>query len=380
MQQQQGEDDDHGLSNLGTRQILNWSPSDISMEALSRALGEKLLVAKKNISKEVRFKPTCQTPEQIAGSNCSKDGCLRTELPENFRDRVKQLVGNPKFQLSPQYKEAMAEMASQIEGRYEIILLTAASSNHFFESQALMKNLHTYVFPRLRNFTLIFYDIGLSEEEHLQMKKYCQCQVVKFPFHLFPEFVRNLKCYSWKPLMIKAHIPQSKLVVWMDASVRFRPDPQLLPRLLQQAQDRGVQMGGSGADSPYRTDVAMYHFFGDEPCAYLGLSQAKATFGVFHREPFVDKAVLEPWCACAVKKNCICPSDRHGCAESKAAVLSFRNRSGPLRLGLCHRYDQSAISTILHKLYQGYFRFVLIDILKFIQILRKTTENYFPVS
>ena len=39
----------------------------------------------------------------------------------------------------------------------------------------------------------------------LQLKKYCNCTVVKFPFQSLPLHFQKLKTCTWKPLVIKVH-------------------------------------------------------------------------------------------------------------------------------------------------------------------------------
>ncbi|BFZ18224.1 hypothetical protein BsWGS_21263 [Bradybaena similaris] len=346
----------------------------------SEHLGHVLENKLKTITvKRIRnYKPTCHTKAKIANS-CNKK-CLQTELPDNAIQRVKQLVTPSQLQMSSEEHAILQEMANKVEGNYEIILLTAASSNHFLESQALFKNLHEKVYPYLKNFTLIFYNLGLTPHERNLMMKYCKCQVTDFPFDKFPKFVSTLNCYSWKPVIIKAHLWKANFVFWMDASIRFHSSSKTFFTFLKAAQERGLQIGGSNADSPFRTLRSMYHFFGDEPCAYLGLGQARATLGVYHREYFVDRVILEPWVACALEEECICPSDRsrEGCRDSKTVSRNYYQGKGGIVYGLCHRFDQSALSLIIHKLYQDSYRWVMVQADTLLAIRRRDTVRYFP--
>ena len=41
---------------------------------------------------------------------------------------------------------------------------------------------------------------------YLQLVKFCNCEVRKFPFHEFPHHVSRLKTYTWKPIIIQVHI------------------------------------------------------------------------------------------------------------------------------------------------------------------------------
>lgn len=349
---------------------------DDNFEDLGHVLENKLKTI--TVKRIKNYKPTCHTKAKIA--NSCDDRCLQTELPDNPIQRVKQLITSSQLQMSSEEHKILQEMANKVEGNYDVILLTAASSNHFLESQALLKNIHERVYPYLKNFTLIFYNLGLTAQERNLMAKYCKCQVTDFPFDKFPKFVSTLNCYSWKPVIIKAHLRKANFVFWMDASIRFHSSSKTFFTFLKAAQERGLQIGGSNADSPFRTLRSMYHFFGDEPCAYLGLGQARATLGVYHREYFVDRVILEPWVACALDEDCICPSDRsrQGCRDSKIVSRNYYQGKGGIVYGLCHRFDQSALSLILHKLYQDSYRWVMVQADTLLAIRRGDRTHYFP--
>ena len=351
------------------------APMQIEAEELFQTLENKL----KNVTaRERQVGETCYDKRTISNS-CDNGQCLQTELPAEPQERVKQLINNPGLLLSASQHAVLQEMASKVRNSYDVILLTTASSNHFLESQALLQNLHQNVFPALKNFTLLFYDLGLTPDERKQMEKYCRCQVLSFPFDKFPEYARRLMCYAWKPLMIKAHIRQANVILWLDASIRFKEDPGRLQLLVQRVKERGVQIGGSFIDSTFRTFRSMYHFFGDEPCAYRGMGQARATIGGYHNEPFVDRVVLEPWAACALHEDCMCPphNKTNGCSESKKMAENLSLNNGPIIYGLCHRFDQSAISLILHKLYLGKYPWVMMNLHQYGDIKRDHQVEYF---
>ena len=353
------------------------SDRELGPKELFKVLNDKLL---NYTGKEAKlpYADTCFNKRTISNS-CDNSRCLQRKLPVEPQERVKQLINHRGLKLTTSQHAVLQEMASKVQNYHDVILLTTASSNHFLESQALLQNLHQNVFPALKNFTLLFYDLGLTPDERKQMEKYCRCQVLSFPFHAFPEHMQRLKCYAWKPVMINAHIHQANVVLWMDASIRFNGDPTQLHLLIQTVKERGVQIGRSGSFSAFRTYREMYHYFGDEPCAYLGLGQAKATIGGYGNEPFVKRVILEPWVACALHEECMCPRNNKsaGCAESKKMAQRAHENNGPIIYGLCHRFDQSAISLILHKLYQAKYPWVMMNVDKYGKIKRDHQVHYF---
>ncbi|GFO07630.1 hypothetical protein PoB_003413500 [Plakobranchus ocellatus] len=367
--QERGEVDSDEDSREGLRQ------EEISTQHLLQIFEMKL----KNITGRGRdLGDTCFDKRTLSNS-CDNGQCLQTKRPAAPKDRLKQLINRPGLILSDSQHALLREMAAQVTKKYDVILMTAASSNHFLESQALLQNIHQFVFPHLKNFALLFYDIGLTGRERRDMEKYCRCQVLSFPFHELPEYVQNLKCYAWKPVMIKAHIHQANVVLWLDASIRFNGDSDQLHLLIQRVKERGVQIGGSSADTAFRTFRSMFHYFGDEPCMYLGMGQAQATIGGYNNEPFVHRAILEPWVACALNQDCMCPANNlsAGCRDSKKMAENFMLHGGPIIYGMCHRFDQSAITLILHKLYQIHYRWVMMRVHEYGSIERDDEVNYF---
>lgn len=298
---------------------------------------------------------TCVNKISIKNSCNRTNGCLRTQLPRDLRSRIEQLVRPSYMRPSEEHLNVLDAMRDSVDGQYNIILATAASSNHYLESKALLANLHSNVFPYLSNFTMIYYDIGLEEQESADISAICKyCQIRKFPFWRIPdETLQHLKCFAWKPIIISAHISQADILYWMDASVRFHEDPTRLRELLMLATIRGMQGGSATNKTPLVTLPTMFHFFGDEPCAYHHYSQCQAGTVVYHNEPLVTHAVLMPWLACAFNKTCMCPGERSYLRRIvQCSQFSLKLKENEYNYGVCHRFDQSALSIIIRKLFQ----------------------------
>ncbi|XP_048254002.1 uncharacterized protein LOC125381479 [Haliotis rufescens] len=60
------------------------------------------------------------------------------------------------------------EFQSQPTGK-QILFITGASSNHFLESQALLKNFHETVPPNFSSYSLLYYDLGLTTDQRTQV-------------------------------------------------------------------------------------------------------------------------------------------------------------------------------------------------------------------
>ena len=109
---------------------------------------------------------------------------------------------------------------SHVTRRYPTIVM-AASSNHFRESMALLVNLNCTIRRKFPGIELIYFDIGLLSSQRKEVKRYCNCTFVKFPFRQFPDHVYNVKNFAWKPLIIQLTMKKHPFVLYLDASVRF---------------------------------------------------------------------------------------------------------------------------------------------------------------
>ncbi|RUS78724.1 hypothetical protein EGW08_013511 [Elysia chlorotica] len=276
--------------------------------------------------------------------------------------------------VSVKYKEALSAMAAQIPRHNDIIIVSAISSNHYLEGQAMLYNLHHNLFPHLTNFTFVYYNLGLTPAQRRYLANICRCVMIDFPFEMFPDFVSALKCYTWKPLIVNAAIQRAELVFWVDASIRFHPDPRRLLALLDRGRERGVQVGWSRTTISKTTLQSMFHFFGDEACAYVPYNQGLSGVAIFHNEQLIRRVVLEPWAACALSDQCMCPQSGVDLFQVR---ISCHENVGENFYGVCHRFDQSALSILLTKLYQENVNHVMLqDIAQFIDIKRGDQREY----
>ena len=77
--------------------------------------------------------------------------------------------------------------------------VTGCSSNHYGEFKPHIEDFRKS-FPGTKCF---FYDLGLSDEQINEVKNMPDLVYRKFDFNAYPEHVRNLQNYAWKPLIIQ---------------------------------------------------------------------------------------------------------------------------------------------------------------------------------
>ena len=272
-----------------------------------------------------------------------------------------------KLPISDQNYEVLHEMRDQVKGDHEILLATEASANHFEETQALLKNLHDVVFSVFPNIKLVFYDIGLTPAQRSAVEKHCRCTVTSIPFSKLPSHVSNLSCYAWKVVIIAAHYQQAEVLVWLDASIRIH-NTTSFAAMVQTTKERGVQQRQGAFLNIQFTHPQTFEMFGDSPCAHHKVLQPGAMFGMYHREDLIKHTVMKPWLGCALEEQCICPVDRRHASRCDA--------KSPVLVGVCHRWEQSAMSIIMARLFREkyYYVFIKTDLLN---VDRGDKLNYF---
>ncbi|CAL1538090.1 unnamed protein product [Lymnaea stagnalis] len=344
--------------------------SQAFVERMAHILDEKLRLIPASETKDDSI--TCIN-EEVIGNSCSPKSCLQTQLPSSSRERVEQITRPNHLRISRNLTHLLQRMRNNVPGYYDLIVVTAVSSSHFTEARALLRNLQTNVFPHLNNFTFIVYNLGLDPFEVSFLSEVCKCHFIDFPFEHLPDFMAYLKCYTWKPIIINAHIQRAKFIMWVDASIRFHGDPEGLFGLLERAKYRGIQLGSARPTIAHVTLTSMFHFFGDEACAYSPYMSSLNSIIVAHNEEFVKKVLLEPWAACAVSGDCMCPQNVKDLMEIR---INCHRDLGKYVYGVCHRFDQSALGIIGTKLYQGKSGYIFIkDLNSFVDVKRGDTDG-----
>ena len=76
------------------------------------------------------------------------------------RERLRQVLAT-RVHIPSHYQQAIATSTKRIAPR-KYIFVTAVSSNHYQEMQGLVRSVHQDVFPRLTNYSFVFFDLGLT--------------------------------------------------------------------------------------------------------------------------------------------------------------------------------------------------------------------------
>ena len=232
-------------------------------------------------------------------------------------------------------------------------IVAALSSNHFKEALYLLTNIIHVVMPKT-NTHLIIYDIGLTELENLHLRvflhnmKCTTCFVRTFPFEMFPEHVKNIRGYTWKPLIISMSLKSYPYIMWVDTSVRVYPSIFKLFEKGRQCHVQLLQLQMSINAISVQTGKKTMSFLGLNESDYESRPMIQAGWGLYQRTHIVMERIIKPWVACALTFGCM--------------VTETDNRTLPCdpprdggKFGWCHRFDQSILSILLSNVFPNYW-------------------------
>ncbi len=204
------------------------------------------------------------------------------------------------------------------------------------------------------------YDIGLNAEQVSKISKMCNVELRHFDFSVYPEFMRPLKHYTWKPLAVKEvsleHLDD--IVVWSDTSIRFKTSlkEHIFPYFLETNMSYfGIPHG------TYRVNIAQ--FTHNQTISYFNLTrdmltdfpQIQSGLAVFWMKDNAARRIVNEWAECANHEECIAPHGTTG-GNGQQCMKNSKGPKGTEFVG-CHRFDQSALDNYdyFQSIWQGPF-------------------------
>lgn len=186
--------------------------------------------------------------------------------------------------------------------------------------------------------TLIVYDIGLTKDRVSKVQRMCNCSVRRFPFELYPEHVRNLRGYTWKPIIIQTMLQESDFVMWLDTSIRLKN----MEPYFEKAQRLGFQVLYGDGSIAMRTQKRLFEHLHEEPCLF-NYEETQTGVVIISRSCITLKYIMRPWVACALEFGC----------------MDFPNSKNYLQCvykwnpSVCHRFEQSTLGIITTRLFNN---------------------------
>ncbi|XP_071853019.1 uncharacterized protein [Apostichopus japonicus] len=212
-----------------------------------------------------------------------------------------------------------------------LVLITAFSDNHYKEAMGYIGTAQKYM-PGKR---IIVYDLGLSNTIKRKVGKLCDVELRRFPFNNYPQHVKNLQSYAWKPVIINLSLNEFGAIYYGDASIRFKKSLKVLLPGIQRHHGymtNILHFDPTRSHHYKRTVPAMFTKLGIDREEYHNCNNSAP-----HIQPgtqliinstTIQTKLMQPWLQCALDKECITPK-----GSSRAN----------------HRQDASAITLLVYK-------------------------------
>ena len=217
--------------------------------------------------------------------------------------------------------------------------VTGCSSNHSGEFKPHIEDFRKS-FPGTKCF---FYDLGLSDEQINEVKNMPDLVYRKFDFNAYPEHVRNLQNYAWKPLIIQEMLSEFDGTMWFDSSVKFLGNLSNNVIELMSRHNTGAvfYLVTTGHSIIAATQPGMFEYF---PMMKEGAVKDMLQGGavIYINKDEVQRHIMKWVVICALKKDCIAP-------PGSKLFCGFKFPRD--RFGGCHRYDQSLQNILVSNAY-----------------------------
>ena len=245
-------------------------------------------------------------------------------------------------------------------------VVTAVSDNHAKEVEAMLTTARN-VMP---NRGIVVYNLGLNAPNLKRLRSLCGVIVREFPIHLYPDTIKDLFKYRWKPLVVFAALHEFGGAAWADASIRFKEKIDTVPSFHYGHGFVGFQQLSASPVGAFTHDTTLKS---------LGVQRSRVAKSLMtitgihiwlsgHK---TSRTLLDHWSMCAFHPQCMAPTgaQRRGC-KFKLGMSNYIQ---------CHRYDQSAISVILEKMFpansQEYITNEVLDMKRILDINRRPDPN-----
>ena len=225
------------------------------------------------------------------------------------------------------------------------VVLVAISSNHWNESLDAIGSIQNM----MPNTKIIVLDLGMWKSQIKQTQRLRNVEIVKFPFDAFPPHVQTLMTYAWKPIAIQMILSKYEVVLYLDASIRLTSP---LVRILPDLQYFPFKIYSiSRYDGAYTMEET-YEYLKITRKQVSKLYQKETGFQLYRNCSLLHERILSHFVDCALHEECIAPpgSSPFGCDNKKyeEQVENIEKIDVIENIG-CHRFDQSAMTSILER-------------------------------
>ena len=229
------------------------------------------------------------------------------------------------------------------------VVLTATSENHWVESLDALASVQSMM-PDMK---IIMLDLGMNAEQVEQLELLRNVEIQTFPFDKFPPHVRRLEVFAWKSLSMQMTLAKHEVVFYMDASIRLRRP--LVDILIPSVQDFPIKVNTNRMYDGAFTQEEMYNYLGVSRKEVSKRRQREGGLQMYRNCSFLHKRILSSLVDCALHEECIAPSGAspYGCDMDKYREQMHKiDTIEQFEYIGCHRFDQSAMTSVLEREFQ----------------------------
>ena len=229
------------------------------------------------------------------------------------------------------------------------VVLTAASSNHWKELLDAIASVQN-IMPDMK---IIVINLGVTIGQAEQLQRLHNVEVQEFPFDSFPPHVQRLETFAWKSLSMRMMLSEYEVVFYMDSSVRLRRP--LVDILIPRVQNFPIKVSNNKMYDGAFTREEMYEYLQVSRKQVSKRYQKEGGLQLYRNCSFLHKRILSALIDCALHEECIAPSGSspYGCDMDKyyeqADVVDTIDQFEYIG---CHRFDQSAMTSVLEREFQ----------------------------
>jgi len=210
----------------------------------------------------------------------------------------------------------------------KLIIVSAADESYFYSVQNLFDSLQMFE----KSSTLIFYDIGLNNDQKNKFKSNFPEVIYKnFKFDSYPDFVSRKDkdgktgSYAWKPQIIKECINEYKTnVLWLDAGCKINKKLKLIRIVLNVKGLYVASSDGKIFEWTHSESIEKINL----PKKYLNKNNFAGGMVGINPQKKYGKKLLEEWADLSLNQDTIAPKNS-----------SRKN----------HRQDQSILTMLIYK-------------------------------
>ena len=216
--------------------------------------------------------------------------------------------------------------------------VTAVSSNHFLEIMAHLEIVKKFA----PNVNIVLYDLGLKPNEKQTLENIPFVEYRKFDFSAYPKFVRKLKIYAWKILVIQQVLADFGGAMWFDASMVFRKRvDEMLPYMVGKNSSFLYYIYLAGHSIVSSIEPTMLHYL-PMISEHLPADMPQSGAMLIFNTKIVRSQIMKWSIACVLLEDCISPRGSHLECGDNYPTNTF---------GGCHRYDQSVFAITVSNAY-----------------------------